>query len=81
LGGRRRDGREQDNQGENGEANANRTAPNPQDWESNAAMARLAYAPGGANRFRLTYEHLDRSVATEGFERALGGDARSRRVR
>lgn len=63
----RRDGHEQDNQGENNALNNTRTAPNPQDAESNSAMARLVFAPSDAHRFRLTAEYGDGSVVTEAY--------------
>ncbi|NWG53249.1 MAG: TonB-dependent hemoglobin/transferrin/lactoferrin family receptor [Hydrogenophilaceae bacterium] len=62
----RRDGHETDNQGENDAANASRTAPNPQDISSNAALARIVYAPNAGNRFRLTADYGDREIVTEG---------------
>src|SRR3972149_6270649 len=55
----RRDGHESDNQGENDAVNASRTAPNPQDIESNSAMARLVFEPSDAHRFRLTADYGD----------------------
>lgn len=63
----RRDGHELDNQGQNDAPNATRTAPNPQDIASNAAMARIVYAPSDTQRFRLTAEYGDREIETEGF--------------
>jgi|CXWL01.1.fsa_nt_gi hemoglobin/transferrin/lactoferrin receptor protein len=63
----RRDGREQGNQGENDALNATRTTPNPQDIESNAAMARLVFQPSDAHRFRLTADYGDRSIVTEAY--------------
>lgn len=63
----RRDGHEQENQGENEALNNTRTAPNPQDIESNSAMARLVFQPSDAHRFRLTADYGDRSVITEAY--------------
>lgn len=63
----RRDGHETDNQGENDAENSTRTAPNPQDIESNAVFARLVFQPSGAHRFRLTADYGDRSIVTEAF--------------
>lgn len=67
----RRDGRETDNQGVVGLPDSRRTEPNPQDWESNAALARLVFEPSDMHRFRLTGEYGDRYIATE----ALSGRA------
>lgn len=63
----RRDGHEQDNQGENNALNTTRTAPNPQDVTSSSAMARLVFRPGDAHRLRLTGEYGDRDVVTEAY--------------
>jgi len=63
----RRDGHEQDNQGENNALNTTRTAPNPQDVTSSSAMARLVFRPGAAHRLRLTGEYGDRDVVTEAY--------------
>ncbi|MFA6113667.1 MAG: TonB-dependent hemoglobin/transferrin/lactoferrin family receptor [Sphingomonas sp.] len=59
-----RDGQELDNKGTNTSPNANRTAPNPQDTNSNAVLAKLVWTPDGHNRLRLTYDHLDGHVRT-----------------
>ncbi|HYD72876.1 MAG TPA: TonB-dependent hemoglobin/transferrin/lactoferrin family receptor [Candidatus Binatia bacterium] len=61
----RRDGHEQENQGTTGGEGAGRTAPNPQETESNAATARLVFEPNDAHRFRLTADYGDSSVITE----------------
>ncbi len=61
----RRDGHEQDNQGELTYPDSRRTAPNPQDIESNAAMAKLVFQPSAHQRFRLTYDYGDRNITTE----------------
>ncbi|MGE0596838.1 MAG: TonB-dependent hemoglobin/transferrin/lactoferrin family receptor [Hyphomonadaceae bacterium] len=63
----RRDARETDNQGENNAFDASRTAPNPQDIESNSAMARLVFEPSAQHRFRVTGEYADRDIITEAF--------------
>lgn len=63
----RRDGHEQDNQGENDALNSTRTAPNPQDVASSSAMARLVFQPGEQHRLRLTGEYGDREVVTEAY--------------
>jgi hemoglobin/transferrin/lactoferrin receptor protein len=61
----RRDGHEQETQGENNALNTTRTTANPQDFESNSVLGKIVFAPSEANRFRLTYEHYDRDVTTE----------------
>lgn len=59
----RRDASAQENQGTNEALNATRTAPNPTDFESNAYLGKLVWAPGDMHRFRLTYDMVD-STAT-----------------
>jgi hemoglobin/transferrin/lactoferrin receptor protein len=61
----RRDGHEQENQGDVAGEGSARTEPNPQDYESNAALARLVFEPSDANRFRLTLDYSDRQVITD----------------
>jgi len=65
IGYTRRDGHEQENQGENEALNGSRTVPNPQDIESNAVLARVVFEPNTAHRFRLTADYGDREVFTE----------------
>lgn len=60
----RRDSEEQDNKGTNREANARRTAPNPQVTDSNAVLAKAVWAPGNGHRLRLTYDFQDRKTDT-----------------
>lgn len=60
-----RQGHEQENMGENTSLNSTRTAPNPQDYDSNSVLGKLLFAPSQANRFRLTVEHFDREVTSE----------------
>lgn len=60
----RRDGHELDNKGTNDAPNATRTAPNPQDTQSNAVLAKIVFDPSDAHRIRLTFDHLDSKVAT-----------------
>ncbi|PZO52297.1 MAG: TonB-dependent hemoglobin/transferrin/lactoferrin family receptor [Alphaproteobacteria bacterium] len=67
----RRDGQESENQGEIGTPDSRRTIPNPQDYESNAVLARLVFEPNDAHRFRLTGDYGDRYTTTE----ALSGRA------
>ena len=61
----RRQGHELETQGTNDAANTDRTTANPQDITSNAALAKLVFDADAHQRFRLTYEHLDRQVATD----------------
>ncbi|MBX3429186.1 MAG: TonB-dependent hemoglobin/transferrin/lactoferrin family receptor [Hyphomonadaceae bacterium] len=61
----RRDGHEQDNQGDDNSIDTRRTAPNPQDIESNSALARIVYEPNEQHRFRLTADYGDRDIHTE----------------
>lgn len=65
----RRDGNELKN---NGVATATRdapdnrrTAPNPQDTVSNAALGKIVWTPNDNNRIRLTIDHLDAQTVTE----------------
>ncbi|MDG2522700.1 TonB-dependent hemoglobin/transferrin/lactoferrin family receptor [Caulobacter segnis] len=61
----RRDGSEQENQGTNESANTDRTAPNPQDIESNAVLAKVVFDPRDGHRLRATYEYFDREVVSD----------------
>jgi len=61
----RRDGHELDNESTDDRTGALRTTPNPQDTHSNAAMARLVFAPDDRHRFRLTGEYADGFVFTD----------------
>lgn len=82
----RRDSKAPDNRGTNREANIHRTAPNPQENDSNAVLAKLVWVPDAHSRFRLAYEYQDRSSRTEvlsaraapplGASSTLGLDAR-----
>ncbi|KRA71752.1 TonB-dependent receptor [Caulobacter sp. Root656] len=58
----RRDGQGQKTAGTNDSANTDRTTANPEDNRSNAVLARVVYTPNDQNRFRLTYDHLDRDT-------------------
>ncbi len=61
----RRDFEELENRGTNDVLGANRTTPNPQDGQSNAATARLVWDPAGGHKFRLTGEYLDNRMVTD----------------
>jgi hemoglobin/transferrin/lactoferrin receptor protein len=60
----RRDFAELENRGTNTGNGPARTAPNPQDGESNAVLAKLVWDQG-AHRIRLTGEWLESAVETE----------------
>jgi hemoglobin/transferrin/lactoferrin receptor protein len=60
----RRDAQELDNKGSNDAPNSTRTAPNPQDTDSNSILAKAVWAPNDAHRLRLTFDHLDARVRT-----------------
>lgn len=62
IGYTRRDGEGQKTGGTNDAANTDRTTANPEDDQSNAVLARVVYTLSDHNRFRLTYDHLDRDV-------------------
>ncbi|GIK50577.1 MAG: TonB-dependent receptor [Alphaproteobacteria bacterium] len=63
----RRDGHETESQGTNESTTtwSARTAPNPQDIESNSVLGRLVFEPSDAHRFRLTGDYGDRNIVTE----------------
>lgn len=61
----RRDGHETENQGANSEENTRRTAANPMEYDSNAALARVVFQPSDAHQFRLTADYNDRYNFTE----------------
>lgn len=52
----RRDGKELENQGTNEAPNNTRTAPNPQDTQSDAVLGKLVYETGPSSRLRFTGE-------------------------
>ena len=64
----RRDGTELENNGAalatRDAPDSRRTAPNPQDTASNAALGKLVWSPDDNNRIRLTVDHLDSQVRT-----------------
>lgn len=60
----RRDFNELENRGANGGTGPLRTAPNPQDGQSDAVLAKLVW-DNGPHRIRLTGEWLDTAVETE----------------
>ncbi|MDZ4373758.1 MAG: TonB-dependent hemoglobin/transferrin/lactoferrin family receptor [Phenylobacterium sp.] len=55
----RRDHQETENQGEVGGVGSARTQPNPQDFTSNAILAKLVWDVAPGHSLRLTYDHLD----------------------
>lgn len=64
----RRDGKELENNARatatRDVADTRRTAPNPQDTESNALLGKLVWAPNDDNRIRLTVDHIDAFTTT-----------------
>lgn len=60
----RRDFGELENQGSNAGSGPLRTAPNPQDGQSDAVLAKLVWE-SGPHRVRLTGEYLDSALETE----------------
>ena len=58
----RRDSRDLDNKGTNDARDTSRTTPNPQDFKSDAVLAKLVWTPSDTHKLRLTYESLDRTV-------------------
>lgn len=60
----RRDGHELDNKGTNDAPNATRTAPNPQDTQSDALLGKLVLETGPSSRLRLTGEWQKSTVDT-----------------
>lgn len=67
----RRDGHESENQGDRDFPDSRRTEPNPQEYESNSALARVVFEPNDHHRLRLTGDYSDREIITE----ALSGRA------
>jgi len=61
----RRDFNELENQGTNDIQGVNRTTPNPQDGHSNAAIARIVWAPAGGHKLRVTGEYQDNALDTD----------------
>ncbi len=59
----RREASETENMGENATSTSARTTPNPSEFESDAYLAKLVWAPGDMHRFRLTFDRNE-SVAT-----------------
>ena len=60
----RRDASEQENLGTNFSSTSARTAPNPTDFESDAYLAKLVWAPG-MHRFRLTYDAVESTASSD----------------
>lgn len=65
----RRDGKELENNAAGSAtrdvSDSRRTAPNPQDTASNAALGKIVWTPNDQNRIRLSVDHLDARTATE----------------
>lgn len=61
----RRDAHEQENQGAVDTPDTRRTAANPADYESDAYLAKLVWAPGDTHRFRLTFDQTESQTDTD----------------
>lgn len=61
----RRDGHEQDNEGDNDSRSTLRTTPNPQDTQGNNWLGKLVFAANTNNTFKLTLDALDENVQTD----------------
>lgn len=59
----RREASETENMGENSTSTSARTTPNPSEFESDAWLGKIVWAPGDMHRFRLTYDRNE-SVST-----------------
>lgn len=68
----RRGAHEQENMGALDVNDARRTTPNPTEYESDAYLAKIVWAPGDMHRFRLTYDAFE----SESFTEVLSGRAR-----
>ena len=60
-----RQGQETENQGEVGGVGSLRTQPNPQERDGRSVLAKLVYAPGENQRFRLTVEGNEDDADTD----------------
>lgn len=58
----RRDYKQTENQGDIGGVGASRTEANPQDFTSNAVLAKLVWQAAPNHTVRLTYDHLDSTM-------------------
>lgn len=61
----RRDAQETENRAETGGVGAARTQPNPQDFASNAVLAKLVWDANDHHTMRLTYDHFDQDMDGE----------------
>lgn len=61
----RRDAQETENRAETGGVGAARTQPNPQDFASNAVLAKLVWDVNDHHTLRLTYDHFDQDMDGE----------------
>ncbi|MGW8706720.1 TonB-dependent hemoglobin/transferrin/lactoferrin family receptor [Brevundimonas sp. NPDC055814] len=61
----RRDSQETENMAETGGVGAARTEPNPQDFASNAVLAKLVWDAAPKHTLRLTYDHFDQDMEGE----------------
>jgi len=61
----RRDAHETENMAENGGTGSARTQPNPQEFASNAVLAKLVWDVNDNHSVRLTYDHFDQDMEGE----------------
>lgn len=61
----RRDSQETENMAETGGVGAARIQPNPQDFASNAVLAKLVWDAAPNHTLRLTYDHFDQDMEGE----------------
>lgn len=61
----RRDAHETENMAETGGMGADRTKPNPQEFASNAVLAKLVWDAAPNHTVRLTYDHFDQDMEGE----------------
>jgi len=89
VGASRADGHERDNMGTVDSLGATRTVPNPQDGSSASRLAKLVLPSKDGGRWRATYDHFERRVATDvrslnpqsSRTVSLAGDDRAERTR
>lgn len=67
-----RRGHEPANRGDVDAQNWTRTTPNPQDRESDYLLGKLVYKLDASHQFKLTAEHLDRTVRTDPIHSVAG---------
>ncbi|RYZ14823.1 MAG: TonB-dependent hemoglobin/transferrin/lactoferrin family receptor [Alphaproteobacteria bacterium] len=61
----RREAEETHNKGTNYALNAARTAPNPGDFQSDAVLGKIVWAPGDMHRFRFTFDSVESEATAD----------------